>query len=437
MAEHVPPGAGEFEAMARQFWNLWGDALRQASGAPAAPAPAWPQALDWWSRLMPGGGRGPAEDVLHRFRQQSGDWYGLMQQVAARFAGQDTAAGDVTAAWKQALGVEAGRGPWMEFFRGLQGGGSGGFEHWYRQVSPYLDNLRRENERWLHLPAFGPAREHQERWQALAQAQQDYQQALGEYERVMLKVAMQAFERFESLLEERAEPGQQLTSARALFDLWIDAAEQAYAEVALSPEFRHVYGHLTNTQMRVRLGVQKEIEQICVAFGMPSRTEVDSAHRKIAELERQLRRMSRRDDALDPRDAARPGRRHAPRADTHGERSREQKAAATRAARPAKPRSGAKPATKPTTKPATETRPATAVAAKAPRAVAKSARAMKPAGTSSTAKTTKPMERTSARSVRASDGEVVSMKDWVARNAPEGGAPAGRGRNGRGQGGRK
>ncbi len=430
MAEHVPPGAGDFEAMARQFWNLWGDALRQASGAPTAPVPGWPQALDWWSRLMPGGGRGPAEDVLHRFRQQSGDWYGLMQQVAARFAGQDTAAGDVTAAWRQALGVETGGGPWMDFFRGLQGGGGGGFEHWYRQVSPYMDNLRRENERWLHLPAFGPAREHQERWQALAQAQQDYQQALGEYERVMLKVATLAFERFESLLEARAEPGQQITSARALFDLWIDAAEQAYAEVALSPEFRHVYGHLTNTQMRLRLGVQTEIEQVCVALGMPGRTEVDSAHRKIAELERQLRRISRHDDALDPRDAVQPGRRQAPRAGGEGRRSQE--APASRATRPAKPRGGAKPVAEP--------RPGAAVAkVKASRGAraAKPAKTGKPAGATGAAKTAKSADKPPVRSVRGRDGEVVSMKDWVARNAPEGGAPTGRGRNKRGQGGRK
>ncbi|UBB26501.1 class III poly(R)-hydroxyalkanoic acid synthase subunit PhaE [Pseudoxanthomonas japonensis] len=432
MAEHAPPGAGDFEAMARQFWNLWGDALRQASGAAApAPAPAWTQALDWWSRLMPGG-RGPAEDALHRFRQQSGDWYGLMQQVAARFAGQNAGAGDVTAAWKQALGMDAGQGPWMDFFRGLQGGGAGGFEHWYRQVSPYMDNLRRENERWLHLPAFGPAREHQERWQALAQAQQDYQQALGEYERVMLKVAGLAFERFESLLDARAEPGQQITSARALFDLWIDAAEQAYAEVALSPEFRHVYGHLTNTQMRLRLGVQTEIEQICVALGMPGRTEVDSAHRKIAELERQLRRMSRRDDALDPRDAAQPARRQASRAGGEGRRG--QDASAARATRPAKPRGDAKPASVP--------RAATATAAKISRTAAgtkpaKAVKPAKPAKPSGTAKAAKSAEKAPVRSARGGDGEVVSMKDWVARNAHDGGATAGRGKGKRGQGGRK
>jgi len=96
---------------------------------------------------------------------------------------------------------------------------------------------------------------------------------------------------FQDKLAEREEPGRQLTSARALFDLWIDAAEEAYAQIALSPEFREVYGAYVNAQMRLRNGMQGEIEQVCAAMGMPTRTEVDAAHRKIAELERVLRRM--------------------------------------------------------------------------------------------------------------------------------------------------
>ena len=83
-----------------------------------------------------------------------------------------------------------------------------------------------------------------------------------------------------------------------MFDLWIDAAEEAYAEIALSPEFRKVYGGLVDAQMRVRSGMQKEVEQMSEKLGMPTRSEVDSAHRKIAELERQLRRMR---DARAPR----------------------------------------------------------------------------------------------------------------------------------------
>ena len=48
-----------------------------------------------------------------------------------------------------------------------------------------------------------------------------------------------------------------MTSARALFDLWIDAAEEAYAQVALSPEFREVYGAYVNAQMRLRNGMPR------------------------------------------------------------------------------------------------------------------------------------------------------------------------------------
>ena len=82
-----------------------------------------------------------------------------------------------------------------------------------------------------------------------------------------------------------------MKSARALFDLWIDAAEEAYAEIALSPECREVYGTLVDAQMRVRAGVQQQVEQAAAQLGMPTRTEVDAAHRKIAELERQMRRL--------------------------------------------------------------------------------------------------------------------------------------------------
>jgi polyhydroxyalkanoate synthase subunit PhaE len=107
----------------------------------------------------------------------------------------------------------------------------------------------------------------------------------------MLEAGRDAFERFERKLAERSEPGRQLQSARALFDLWIDAAEEAYAEIALSSGFRKVYGELVNAQMRVRAGIQREVELFGGLFGMPGRTEVDAAHRKIAELERQLRRL--------------------------------------------------------------------------------------------------------------------------------------------------
>ena len=280
-------GPFDFEALSRQYWGAWGDALRAAQPAPATPD--WASALDWWGQLAHGG-RAQANDAVERFNAQARSWFGMMQQVAARFAGQDASAGDIAAEWKRALGA-AGENPFPEMFRAMRGQGQQGLEQWIEDASPMLEAWRREGSAWLGLPAFGIGREHQERWQRLGQAQLDYQQREAAYNALMFKAVQRAYELFESKLAEREAPGRQLSSARALFDLWIDAAEEAYAGIALSPEFRETYGAMVNAQMRLRQGVQREVEQMGAQFGMPTRTEVDAAHRKIAELERALRRM--------------------------------------------------------------------------------------------------------------------------------------------------
>ena len=160
------------------------------------------------------------------------------------------------------------------------------------------------------MPAFGFAREHQERLQAQAQAQLRWQDALSAYNTLMATTSQDAYARFESKLAEREEPGRQLGSVRALFDLWVDAAEEAYADTALSTEYRKAYGELVNAQMQLRATTQAIAEQTANILGMPSRTELDSAHRKIAELERQLRRMQRKADGGDaapaPKQASKP-----------------------------------------------------------------------------------------------------------------------------------
>lgn len=282
--------ATDFERLARQYWGAWGDAMRGTVPGGGQPGmQAWQEALDWWTRYAHGG-RSEVNDALERFNTQARDWYGQMQQVAAQFAGRDNTAADIANAWKQALGA-AGTNPFPEMFRSMGGHGLQGLDQWVGDASPWLDAMRSEGMSWLRLPAFGVAREHQERLQVLARAQVEYQECSNAYNALMAKASQSAFEIFENKLLEREEPGRQIESPRALFDLWIDAAEEAYAEVALSKEFREAYGKLVDAQMRLRAGVQREVEQAGALLGMPTRTEVDAAHRKIAELERALRRM--------------------------------------------------------------------------------------------------------------------------------------------------
>jgi len=291
--------SNDFEALARQYWNMWGDAARAATpgaggfGAmgPMGGLQGFRDAMDGWTRSV-GAGSSGANDVLGHFNRQSQHWYGQMQQVAAQFAGQNHSARDVAEAWRKLIGGN-GSELFQSLFDGMQGPGMQQLQQWSDAAAPWLQSMQKEAATTLGMPTFGFAREHQERLQGLGRAQLDWQQALGAYHALLGKVSKDAFSRFESKLIDREEPGRQIGSVRALFDLWVDAAEEAYAEAALSVEYRHVYGTLVNAQMRMRNAMQSIIEQSATSAGLPGRAELDSAHRKIAELERLVRRIQR------------------------------------------------------------------------------------------------------------------------------------------------
>lgn len=330
-------GSGDFDALARRYWGMWGDAMRAV--APHADADAGLQgmreALSAWTRAA-GGGAGGFDEVLAHFDRQNGDWLAQMQQLAAQFAGREHSARDVSQAWQAMLGGNAFHG----LFQGMRGAGLQDIGQWSDAAGPWLQGLRNEAAGLLGMPAFGFAREHQQRLQALGQAQLRWQDALTAYNALMARVSQDAHARFEAKLAQREEPGRQLDSVRALFDLWVDAAEEAYADAALSPDYRQAYGELVNAQMRLRADAQAIAEQAAQALGLPGRTEIDSAHRKIAELERQLRRMQRRaGDGVAPTQANAPAPEPA-------------RPAARPAAKPKPARRAAKPASGPVARPA-------------------------------------------------------------------------------------
>lgn len=276
MSDHA---RDDFDTLARRTWQAWGDTLRQGA-AGGQGMPGWNEAMQWWGAFAPGAAQAtPAA--------QAQPWLDLMQQLAGRFAGRDASAADIAAEWQRMLGAN----PLPDMLRTLRLQGMQGLDAWCDAIAPWMEAWQREAGSWLRLPAFGVAREHQERWQRLAQAQLDVRAKEEAFNRLLLRAGERAYSIFEKKLEAHAQPGRQLGTARALFDLWIDACEEAYAEVALSTDFREAWAALVNAQMRLRAGVQKEVEFAGGLFGMPTRTEVDAAHRKIAELERAVRAL--------------------------------------------------------------------------------------------------------------------------------------------------
>lgn len=232
--------AADFETLGRQVWEAWS---RQWPGPAATPAPAAVPGMEGLKGYL--------------------DW---MQQAAAAMTGQGSHVPPPVppfAGWSM---------PGMTTPPGMAAQPAG------------LDALRG----LLDTPAFGYTREQQAQQQALMRALLDHQQASARYQELLARAQAQGAERMQRRL---AEPGFQVDSLKAMYDLWVDAVEEAYAEIALSDEFREAYAAQGNTQMHVRQLQRQQVEQWCREAGMPTRSEVDTLGQRLQELRRELRRL--------------------------------------------------------------------------------------------------------------------------------------------------
>ncbi|HEY8010902.1 MAG TPA: class III poly(R)-hydroxyalkanoic acid synthase subunit PhaE [Rudaea sp.] len=314
----------DWQALQRQYLNAWSDLSAKASTAAPPPAmpfgmpfagmagaapafgtpPAWHEGLEQWARLFAGSGNKQSE-TAERMLASAQSYVSMIQSMfGAAGQGAGAASANPAQAWFDSLrgGFAAPSGfqipgmdtdlannPFAKALRDISGQGAKGFTEMPAAFAPFIEQMRQEGLSWLRVPAFGVGREHQEHYQKTALAFVEYQQALKNYNALMLKASQRGFELFEGKLAERSEPGRSIDSLRALYDLWVDAAEEAYAEVALSDEFAKVYGELANAQMRARAQIQAEVERVSTDLGMPTRSELNGVHKRLHDLRRELR----------------------------------------------------------------------------------------------------------------------------------------------------
>jgi class III poly(R)-hydroxyalkanoic acid synthase PhaE subunit len=254
--------------------------------------PAWASLFD---KPAPFPGAGQQNEAIEHMLAGAQGYLGMLQNMATAAAGQGLgSAGGFAESLRQSafpgsFQSSAMHNPLASAMRGFAGHGAQGMEQMMERFAAMAEPLFSALKGGLNAPAFGHLREKQENMQNAARLMIDYQEQSARYDRLMLKVSEQSFSRFQLRLAEREEPGRQIDSVRGLYDLWIDAAEEAYAEIALSEEFREVYGAVVDAQMRLRKHVQGEVEKFCSEFGMPTRSEVDSIGERLQALRREFR----------------------------------------------------------------------------------------------------------------------------------------------------
>jgi class III poly(R)-hydroxyalkanoic acid synthase PhaE subunit len=96
---------------------------------------------------------------------------------------------------------------------------------------------------------------------------------------------------------------------RALYDSWIDCAEQAYAHIAHSDSFSSALADFVNASSAWRKESQASVELWAKALDLPTRSELNTLMRRVNSLEEQLRMKEPRDPPpTDSAGARRPSR---------------------------------------------------------------------------------------------------------------------------------
>ncbi|MEW5837087.1 MAG: poly(R)-hydroxyalkanoic acid synthase subunit PhaE [Pseudomonadota bacterium] len=288
MADQASDFIRQSQAMAEQSWSQWMRYLQQAAGQPASPLAGFGMPGMAGMAGIPGMAAPgtPVGDVLERSLAGLASYLEWMQRAASA---QATVPGtDWQASMKELFGA-AGQ-PFTQAFGGIDSTAAQGFvQQWQAWLEAAGQAGMTDWRAPPHLPGFGLHREHHAKQQSLMAAMMESAEQQRRYQALILKASTQGLERLQDKLADHVEPGRQLDSLKALYDLWVDAAEEAYAEIALSDEFREVYGAMVNAQMRERQLVQEHLEDLCRQLGLPTRSEVDSLGRRLQEVRRELR----------------------------------------------------------------------------------------------------------------------------------------------------
>ncbi|HLZ99557.1 MAG TPA: poly(R)-hydroxyalkanoic acid synthase subunit PhaE [Steroidobacteraceae bacterium] len=144
------------------------------------------------------------------------------------------------------------------------------------------------------LPAFGATREQQLRWQRCAETgwrAGDAQRRLQLLWSDALRDAAIAFAaRIEpSYLRAAKATAPDMEALRALYDSWIDCAEEAYGRIAHSDSFSSALADFINASSAFRKESQAGVELWAKAFDLPTRSEVNTLMRRVNSLEERLR----------------------------------------------------------------------------------------------------------------------------------------------------
>lgn len=304
----------------RNYWQSWLDLTQKMATPPKAEPPPnpWAQGFEQWAKLV--GGAVPAEsrewvaklaDVNRSYLQMGENLWKMLSTAPAATQGPEAWRDAVTRGLTQMQesfagtgGQAAGQDPWagfaalwgmpMDNWRRVYSACSampGDMEKAMRGFAVPGDSPENALRRLFAMPTVGYTREWQEETQHWQQLVLEHNEAAREYAQVLAGITYSATERLGKKLYDLTNEGKTPDTLRAFYNLWVDCGEEAYAEAAIRSDFTRAQTRLVNTLMAVKRQEQKMVDELLGSLNMPTRRELDTSHRRVHELRRQVWRL--------------------------------------------------------------------------------------------------------------------------------------------------
>ena len=155
----------------------------------------------------------------------------------------------------------------------------------------YWDAYERTFGRLMESPSLGNTRELNEQLLKGFDSWMDFRRASFEYQVVMSETWCRAFERFIGKLVSLSEGGEPIEDLRQILFLWLDVVDENFLGVFRSEQYIRLQGRLMNTAMTYRVHEREIVEAFLKFSHLPSRGELDEAHRRIYELRKELKEL--------------------------------------------------------------------------------------------------------------------------------------------------
>ncbi len=273
----LKPGVeGDLSSVAQRFYDMGKSFMSMAEGAFSASSDDQPEAaMQFWMSSM--------QAMLQQWITQ------IQNNIDIATPDLPGISGTALSSWAQLADSVA---PWLNMSQSYlkdvaEGHLPGGVE------MPGIGAAQEQFCRALSMPGLGYNREQQERLQQLARHLLAYHDSLRAYKLAFAKTALASLESVQNGWRELHEKGEKIESLRALYDMWVDASEEAYADFAMSDEYQVVYGDLVNALMRVRQDMNHLAEQQYELMNLPTRTEMDTVQRRQQEHRRDKRHLEK------------------------------------------------------------------------------------------------------------------------------------------------